>query len=267
MISAVHGATTRHSHGLLIGGAIGAAAEAAWVASAPYSVAPLVAFLATASALLVLAGASFRLRRPAAFAVRERSDAFTALPRAGNVYFALLALLFLGFRVGAVLGAARAGRPWRWDLYLGVLVLVLVIVAVVPAWRGYDVALRSDGLYDRRGFGTLIVPWQAIPQATVDTGRTPTGPVTVWPPGAFPAEGSTGGTARPATVRLEYSRHELVRRRGLVLSTKKLVTEQLDAPFLAAAINFYAANPHHREEIGTEHGYRHLSRAITPGSA
>jgi hypothetical protein len=83
------------------------------------------------------------------------------------------------------------------------------------------------------------------------------------PPGAFPAKYTKDNL--PQTLRLDYVRPELVRRRGLVLNTKKLFTDHVDAQFLAGAIGFYAAHPEHRAAIGTESGHQRLQRALAQG--
>lgn len=267
MINAVLDATTRHRHGVLLGGVLVAVAEAIWVALTPSSLAPLLAFPVGMTALLLLAGASFRQRRPSALTVRSGAEAFTAPARAGNVYFALHALLFTGYRAGTALQAIRIEQPWRFDLSLAAFVLVVTVPVVVQAWRGYDIDLRPDGLYDRRILGTLIVAWDSMPTARIDAGRERPHPAVVFPPGAYPAEEARRRRDRPATIRLTYQRPDLVHRRGLAFATKKLVTEHLDAPYLVAVINFYASHPEHRNDIGTELGYRHLQEALTRGSA
>jgi hypothetical protein len=69
----------------------------------------------------------------------------------------------------------------------------------------------------------------------------------------------------PETLRLDYLRPELVRRRGLVLNAKKVFTEHVDAQFLAGAIGFYTAHPEHRAGIGTEGGHQRLQQALAQG--
>lgn len=133
---------------------------------------------------------------------------------------------------------------------------------MAQAWIGFDISLRPDGLYDRRGVGTVFIPWQATPMAHV--ARRPDGTTTVViPPGAIPVQDANTAVGRPTEVRLTYGHPELVRTGGLTRNAKRINTDHVDAAFLAAAITFYATHPEDRAGIGTDHGHRHLQQALT----
>jgi hypothetical protein len=263
MITAIARATARHRHAILLGGILLAAVEAALTAQAPLSEATVFAPIVVVLALLLLDGALARRARPTVFAMRSDPPAFTTPPRAGPVYSALAALAFSGRGIGSALASVRVDHPWSLNGFMIVAYLVVLVLVVSQAWQGYDVSLRPDGLYDRRGLGTLVVPWDSGPAARLVRRPDPPPATISFPPGAFPAKYAKDN--RPEALRLEYRHPELVRRRGLVLRTKRLFTDHLDAQFLVDVIGFYAAHPEHRAGIGTESGHLRLQEALAQG--
>jgi hypothetical protein len=262
MITRIGDAAVRHRRAILLVGVILAAVQAALTALAPMS----LTWLAVMALLVVLVGvAGVRRTRPAAFVVRGDAAAFTAPPAAWPVLFSLCLMVFAGDRVGSVVRSVRAD-DWLWvEVGIAGLQVVAVLLFVAQAWQGYDIALRPDGLYDRRSLGTLIVPWEAIPVPR--PGRRPGRPTgAVFPPGAFAAQDPHPADVQLAEVRLGYVQPDLVRRRGLVWNTKRIYAVHLDARVLAGAIGFYAQHPEHRASIGTDSGYRLLHRALTRGA-
>jgi hypothetical protein len=263
MISTIRGGVARHRRAILLGGVLLAAAEATLIALAPETDATWFAFLGVMVVLLLLSVVGFGRVRPAAFIMRAAPPAFIPPARPGTLFSALAALTWAGWGIGSALHSVRIDHHWPLSVYVVALYPVVMVLVVHQAWHGYDVSVRPDGLYDRRGLGTLVVPWDAEPAARL--GRRPDGPPAelVFPPGAYPAEHAKSN--RPETLRLEYRRPELVRRRGLVLRTTRLFTDDLDAQFLANVIGFYAAHPEHRAGIGTEGGHRRLQQALAQG--
>jgi hypothetical protein len=262
MIARMFDATARHRRPILLGGVVVAVVEAASTALNPHSDARPAGLVVVAVLLLLLAGTSFRQARPAAFVVRPDLTAFVAPAAAGPVYTALCFLLMAADRVGQVVASVRTDGVSSFDIGLVVLQATLASLLYVQAWIGFDISLRPDGLYDRRAVGTVFVPWQATPAAHV--ARRPDRTTTVViPPGAIPVQDTDAAGRRPTEVRMAYGRPELVRTGGLTRNVKRLITDQVDASFLAAAITFYANHPVHRAGIGTVHGHRHLQQALT----
>ena len=68
-------------------------------------------------------------------------------------------------------------------------------------------------------------------------------------------------TARLLT--LTHARPELVRRRGLVLSRRRIGVDSVNAGFAGHAIAIYVANPSHRAAIGTQAEYDNLLRTFS----
>jgi hypothetical protein len=262
MITRMHDATAVHRRPILLGGVVVAVVETTAIALTPPSDARLAALIAPAVLLLLLAGASFRHARPTAFVVRPDLPAFVTPARAGPVYLALCFLLMAADRAGQVVASVRTDDVLSADIGLVVLQAVLVSVLYVQAWIGFDISLRPDGLYDRRGVGTVFVPWEATPAAYV--ARQPDGTTTVViPPGAVPIRDANTSSRRPTEVRMAYARPELVRTGGLTRNAKSINTDHVDASFLAAAITFYVNHPEDRAGISTDHGHRHLQQALT----
>jgi hypothetical protein len=111
--------------------------------------------------------------------------------------------------------------------------------------RARDLALRLPsrstcviGLVDRRPLGTLTVPWQALAPG--------------YPHPSPPLA---------ASLVLTYARPELVRRRGLVFSWRRLATHNVDPLFLGYTIAYYVAYPQQRPAICTQAEYDQLHGA------
>lgn len=189
----------------------------------------LVVLLAFPLALLAL------LRpRPAALLVKPAAQAFATAPSASHVYmavgYAFLASLILGT------GHLPAG------LLIAIVFLYPVTVGlqVAAGWRGPSVELRPDGVCQRDFAGSLTVPWEAM---------------------------APGHPSRPAvrasTLTLTYARPELVRRRGIVPSRRRLRIDNVHAWLIADAIRHYVDHPQHRAAIGEPAEYHRLWQALT----
>ncbi|MFI7601854.1 hypothetical protein [Actinoplanes sp. NPDC049681] len=255
MISRVAGATARRRRPILVAGVALALVQAMLTASVRTTV-PTLVF----AALFVLVNACIpRRRAPAALVVRAGSASFTAPVRAWPVFYALPVLALTGDRVGTAVRDLRADDLFPVDVCVAVVYVTVAVIVVARAWRGFDIALRPDGLYDRRALGTVFVPWAALPAVRTRLRRSPA--TSVFPPGAFAAH-DDDPAGSPDQIRLGYGRPELVRRRGLVWHTRRIRTAQVDMRFLAAAIRFYATNPEQQPAIGTDEGYRRLREAV-----
>ena len=113
-----------------------------------------------------------------------------------------------------------AGGEPLIDPRLALFLPVLMVVNVAGTWRGKGIELRPDGLRDREALGTLVVP---LP----------------------------GSADRRHTLRVRYAHPDLVRRRGLVTSRKRLSTSTIDPHLAAQLIRYYTTHPEHRSAIGT----------------
>ncbi|MFG1991119.1 hypothetical protein ACGFJ7_14210 [Actinoplanes sp. NPDC048988] len=114
-------------------------------------------------------------------------------------------------------------------------VLALLLLAVV-AWRSPMVRLRPGGIEARRPFGSLVVPWDALPALA---------------------------EVRRSRLTLTFGRPELVRRRGLwPLGTHSIPVTGVDAAFLGRAIESYSRNAGHRADIGREREWRRLQESL-----
>jgi hypothetical protein len=123
------------------------------------------------------------------------------------------------------------------DVILAVLIPVLLALLFVMAWRSRGVRLRPDGLLDRQPFGSLFVPWEA-----------------------FDIEHPVGPGARNSEIALSYQRPDLVRRRGvLVFSRRAVRIRNVDWTFFAWVIRHYVSYPGHRPAIGSEAELRRLT--------
>ncbi|MFU8871749.1 hypothetical protein [Micromonospora sp. SL4-19] len=240
MIAKILDATARHRRGILATGVVAAIVDAAG-ASLDQSIGPrLVPVLAVAGALLILGLASWLQPRPAMFVVQPDVPAFGSPVRAGSIYLALCVLLFAAEAVGTLLLKVRLGTPGALaSLPSAAGMLVFAALFVVAAWRGLGVRLQPEGVRVRAVWGTLTVPWEALP-----VGQT-----------HRPAD-------QPTTLRLACARPDLVRRRGRV-AKETLPTDNIDAQFLADAIRYYVLHPEHRAAIGTEVEHRRLHDALT----
>lgn len=181
--------------------------------------------------------------RAIAFEVRPEVSGFRAPADPANVLLVLSQLLLVAAIAGSLL--RDLGSEAEWPVHRPVLVLgaVVMAVAIAGTWRGTGIELRPDGLRDREVAGILIVPWDALPVVTPSRSR------------------STFKTY----LRVTYARPELVRRRGLAVSRRRLSTDGIDQQFAARAIRYYVTHPEHRAAIGTptEHN-RLLSEIVGP---
>jgi hypothetical protein len=263
MITWLADATTRHRRAILLVGVACATAQAWFTALVPPTSTALLVLLLPALLLMALGAIGSWQTFPAAFAVRRDLVAFTAPTQPWAVYSTLGWLMCAGYGIGTVARHVRTD-DWLWIEALAVGAYAVAIgFHVTHAWRGYGLYLRSDGLYDQRVLGTLMVPWDALrsAQPQVRRGRSTT---IVIPPGPYAAHDTSPARERPGEVRLDYARPDLTRRRGLAGTTKRLDTH-VDTGFLAAAISFYARHPEHRTGIGTDDGYRRLQQVLAEG--
>ncbi|MEV0564875.1 hypothetical protein [Dactylosporangium sp. NPDC050588] len=182
--------------------------------------------------------------RPAAFVVDARSAAFRTVPQPRQVFAAASIALISTAQVTARMGAHGREDDPGWDPMsrtLDVLAVVLVVLAallVAAAWRGSGVWLDRDGLTERNPLGSVTVPWDALSPSSL-------------PP----------TTPSAMSVRLEYTKPELVRRRGLATS-RRISTDTVNALFLVHTLHYYLTHPEQRQAIGTESGYADLLRLL-----
>ena len=169
--------------------------------------------------------------RQAAFAV-ARTPAFRTMPHEGHVFATLTVISLstegvlgrLSFNhlpaAGPLAVVLRAQSAALW--VLAVVVVALAAMNLALAWRGVGVQLRPDGLVDRTGLGTLVVPWQVL---------APGHPL---PP-----------LSTATKLALTFAHPQLVRRKGLVFWSS-VQAGNVDPAFPAGAIRFYVANPDRR---------------------
>jgi hypothetical protein len=263
MIAKIFDATARHRRPILLGGAVVAVVEATLTALDPLSGARAIRLMAGVGVLLLLlAMSSFRQAPARTFLVRADLAAFVTPAAAGPVYAALAFLFLTADRVGRDVAGVHTDGMSSFDIILAFLQVILMSLLYVQAWIGFDISLRRDGLYDRRAFGTVFIPWQATPTAYVARRPDETATVVI-PPGMVPAQDATSAGSRPTEVRMTYRHPELVRTRGLTRNVDRLTTNHVEASFLATAITFYANHPENRGAIGTVDGLRHLQNALT----
>lgn len=113
-------------------------------------------------------------------------------------------------------------------------VVALVLVGRL-VWHGAGVRLSPDGIRDRRLFGQLFVPWDAV-----DPEHAP-------------------AVVRSFEVMPAYRRPELVRGRRTPISAWNV-----DGRFLARVIREYAGRPDFRPAIGTAAELDRLARENEP---
>ncbi|GGR65638.1 hypothetical protein GCM10010169_06240 [Micromonospora fulviviridis] len=239
MISKVSAAAVRHRHVVLLLGLLLAGVNAAAVGFAPslgqVLLAPL-AFLALAALVLSVIVMGIR---PACFVVLPQMPAFATPAPAWRVLFAFGFLGPVSASVGAMVRSARAGMVSTLDVILTISSLVLVALLLVEAWQGHGVQLRPHGIRQSWVLGSLTVPWEALPAARV-----------------------APGADRPWRLRMTFAKPLLVRRRGLPWSRNALRTDNVDAGFLAAAIQHYVCHPEGRAAIGSQAEYGRLLAAL-----
>ncbi|MEU2611921.1 hypothetical protein ABZ570_10105 [Micromonospora sp. NPDC007271] len=237
MIATILRATARHRRTILAAGVVVAVVDAAAAALVPYGGQRLIPVLAVVGVLLSLGLASWLQRRPAMFVAQPDVPAFDGPVRAGPVYLALCVLLLAAEAVGKLLRSVGTSAALD-SLLPAISMLFFAALFVVATWRGLGVQLRPEGVRVREVWGTLTVPWEALP-----VGQT-----------HRPAD-------QPTRLRLVCARPELVRRRGRV-AKETLPTDNIDAQFLADVIRYYVLHPERRGAIGTEVEHRRLQDAL-----
>ncbi|MFG3604500.1 hypothetical protein [Micromonospora chersina] len=235
MIGKVFAAMVRHRHGILILGVLLAVGNAAATGFAP-SLGQLLflPLVVLALVLLVLALVSLQ-NRPAYFVVQPQVPAFGTPVSAWKVCLAVCFLLPASAEVGALIRSSKQGNSSTLDSVLDISWLLLVVLLLAEAWRGYGVQLRPHGVRQSWILGSLTVPWEALPVAQM----------------TLPAE-------RAAALWLAYGEPQLVRRRGIPWRRHALRTDNVDPRFLAAAIHHYVGHPDHRAAIGSQAEYQRL---------
>ncbi len=179
-------------------------------------------------------------RPPAALIADPHTPAFRPVPHAGPVYFAIMLTFFSAVQILLAIGDGTRGDRFLELLAAGRWLASAALVAVsafwvAMAWRGIGVQLRPSGLVNRLPFGTLLVPWEAL---------SPAYPIARRP--------------QARSLVLAYARPELVRRRGMPVSRRRVATPDVDPLFLGRVIGHYVAYPQHRSAIGTEAEYDRL---------
>ncbi|MET7399055.1 hypothetical protein ABZS66_36805 [Dactylosporangium sp. NPDC005572] len=254
MLATIFAGTARHPRLVMSGtAAVAAGSVGAQLLTSPesgvrHAIPALLSLVVLASSTLAVA--AWVRPRPAAFAVDARNSAFRTLPSPGHVYNAATSALISAAQVAMQLIRPDAeqdpafDRP-SWHLLTGVLdglsvvLVALSIVLILAVWRGIDVQLRPEGLVSRDPFGTLTVPWEALAADSLPR----TGPTST-------------------SLLLTYARPDLVRRRGLPFSRRRIRTDTVNALFLVDAVHHYLASPQHRQSIGTAAGYDALLGAL-----
>ncbi|MFF5078327.1 hypothetical protein ACFY36_14855 [Actinoplanes sp. NPDC000266] len=201
-----------------------------------FSPVPLVGGVVLVS--IVLSVAAYALPRPKVLFARPGVPAFET---GGDL--SLLALtpgmVAVGSAwVGSGIHSLHAHAPDRSFQVLTILLAVSVLTFCAGVvWRSPGVRLRPDGIAGRQLFGSLFVPWDALP-AVADV--------------------------RPSRLALAYARPELVRRRGLwPLGRHGVPVAGADAAFLGQAIQYYSGHAVHRADIGTEAEWLRLRGLLT----
>ncbi len=208
-----------------------------------YAIPALLSLLALGCGVLILV--ALARPRPAAFVVDVQASAFRTVSQPGHVFNAassvLLSATLVTSRVVAPDRDGAAGWDWMSGTLdvLGVVLVVLAAVTVAAVWRGNGLWLRPAGLMERNPLGSLTVPWNALSTRSL-------------PP----------TTPSAQSLRLVYTRPDLVRRHGLAIIRRRISTDTVNALFLVHTLHHYLTNPEQRQSIGTESGYAELLRAL-----
>ena len=166
-------------------------------------------------------------RHPETFLVRD--GAFTTPPNANAVLSAGMGTVMpVVLAALAVNEAHLSNGVDRIQIAVVVLLLLLLPLQWYSVLGPFGVFLGPDGVLDRQPFGSIFVPWEAVPAAK------PT---------------SSG-------IKLRVVHPELVVRRGFRPGTT--IRTGADRGFTAWAINLYAARPDYRQAIGTNDGLLRL---------
>ncbi|WP_030443779.1 hypothetical protein [Actinoplanes subtropicus] len=166
-------------------------------------------------------------RHPETFLVRD--GAFTTPPNATAVLSAgMFTVMPMAVAALAVTEGRFSNGVDRFKIAVVVLLLLLLPLQWYSVLGPFGVFLRPDGVLDRQPFGSIFVPWDAVPAAQ------PT---------------SSG-------IMLRIVHPELVIRRGFRPGTT--IRTGADRGFTAWAINLYAARPDYLHTIGTDEGLLRL---------
>jgi hypothetical protein len=176
---------------------------------------------------LPLAGLiALNARHPETFLVRD--GAFTTPPNANAVLSA-----GMGTMISVALATLAINEAHLSNGFDRFQIAVVVLLLLLPLqWYSvlgpFGVFLGPAGVLDRQPFGSIFVPWAAVPAAK------PT---------------SSG-------IKLRVAHPELIVRRGFRPGTT--IRTGADRGFTAWAINLYAARPDYRQAIGTNDGLLRL---------
>jgi hypothetical protein len=197
--------------------------------------APIVVVSAVCAALLgilvlglpVAGLIALNARHPETFLVRD--GAFTTPPNANAVLSAGMGTVMPVVLAALAINEAHLSNGFdRIQIAVVVLLLLLLPLQWYSVLGPFGVFLGPDGVLDRQPFGSIFVPWEAVPAAK------PT---------------SSG-------IKLRVVHPELVVRRGFRPGTT--IRTGADRGFTAWAINLYAARPDYRQAIGTNDGLLRL---------
>ncbi|XVV08547.1 hypothetical protein ACQP2X_27280 [Actinoplanes sp. CA-131856] len=201
-----------------------------------FAVVPLVGGVLLVS--IVLSVAAYAAPRPKVLFARPGLPAFeTGADLSQVALLPGMVALSCAWVAGGI-HARHAGAP---DWSLQVLTILLAVSALAfcaaVAWRSPAVRLGPDGIVARQLYGSLVVPWDALPAIA---------------------------EVRPYRLGLHYGHPELVRRRGVwPLGLHGIPVTGVDTAFLGAAIQFYSQNGDQRAAIGTEDEWRRLRGLLT----
>jgi hypothetical protein len=203
----------------------------------------LVTFLLSPLLILlaVLTFLASRKARPATLLVDSSRHAFATPASPAQVYLTLMLIFFGATQNKVLLPTDHHGWPQTLFVLFDVLFLPVLGLHIAAAWRGLGVKLRPEGLHYRDFAGSLTVPWEAL----------------------APDYPRRAALTAP-TLALTYVRPDLVRRRGLVPSGRRILRiDTVHAWFIADAIRHYVVHAEHRAAIGTQAEYRRLLQALT----
>lgn len=249
MFSAIFDGVGRHPRSVISGMVVVAAGFAGLQQlAAPgtdtrYAIPALLSLLAVVSCVLALV--AMVRPRPAAFVVDVQAAAFRPVSQPGHVFSAASNVLLSATMVTSRVVAPDWDGDPGWDRMsrtldvLAVIQVALAALLVAAAWRGSGVWLRPEGLMQRNPLGSATVPWDALSPSSL-------------PP----------TTPSALSLRLVYARPELVRRRGLEISRRRIRTDTVNALFLVHTLHYYLTHPEQRQAIGTEPGYANLLRVL-----
>lgn len=174
--------------------------------------------------------------RPAALVTTPHERSFEAPPSPAPILAFAALTPIVAEQVSTTID--RVGNrvdPWWLDIVISAIWVVALVLVGRLVRHGAGVRLSPDGIRDRRLFGQLFVPWDAV-----DPDHAP-------------------AVVRSFEVMPAYRRPELVRGRRRPISAWNV-----DSRFLARVIREYAGRPESRPAIGTAAELDRLVRENEP---